>query len=272
MTSVTSSSTVQCRGHGSPTLICVHGGGCDHRDWQAQVDALSTLFRVVTFDLPGHGEAERPDTATIAHLARVTADVKDRHGNGHVVLIGHSLGCRVVLECYRRSRSDIDALVFVDGSYFGDDDADIQAIGERMSELGMPSFLKALFEEMFPQDSNEALRERLIARGRQWDPAFGRNLILDMVRWDRNDAEQVLAEVGVPVLLLQSTGVDESFRRISLEDGMTTPWTDLVQGKVAGAELQVVPGVGHFLQIEAADAVNRHISEFAARLCTVGQP
>jgi pimeloyl-ACP methyl ester carboxylesterase len=93
-----------------------------------------------------------------------------------------------------------------------------------------------------------------------------------MVRWDRNDAEQVLAEVGVPVLLLQSTGVDESFRRISLEDGMTTPWTDLVQGKVAGAELQVVPGVGHFLQIEAADAVNRHISEFAARLCTVGQP
>jgi pimeloyl-ACP methyl ester carboxylesterase len=49
---------------------------------------------------------------------------------------------------------------------------------------------------------------------------------------------------------------------------MTTPWTELVMREVAGAELRIVPGVGHFAQIEDAGNVTQWIAEFADRVGT----
>jgi pimeloyl-ACP methyl ester carboxylesterase len=254
-------------GRGAPSLIFVHGGGCDHRDWDAQVEAFSGGSQVITFDLPGHGASFVPEVATIEFLARATCEIKQHYGQGHAVLIGHSMGCRVVLECYRQCRRGIDGLVLMDGSLLGGElDADANAIEEAISDLGISAFLAEVFAEMFVPDSDPLLRERVLARGQRWDPAFGRDILLNMIRWDRTEAQRALLGVDIPVLLLQSTGVDERLRRVSLEDGMTTPWTDLVQKHVTGAELHIVPDVGHFLQIEAADAVNEQIRSFTANL------
>jgi pimeloyl-ACP methyl ester carboxylesterase len=59
---------VRVTGAQDPTLIFVHGFACSLDDWDAQVNGLSSQFRCVAFDLPGHGSSPAPEVATIAVL------------------------------------------------------------------------------------------------------------------------------------------------------------------------------------------------------------
>src|SRR4051794_37475197 len=48
------------RGSAKQTVILVHGWTCDESSWDAQVPVLSQKYRVITLDLPGHGQSDPP--------------------------------------------------------------------------------------------------------------------------------------------------------------------------------------------------------------------
>ena len=41
----------------APTILFVHAVGLDLTYWDGQIEALSDSFRVIAFDLPGHGRS-----------------------------------------------------------------------------------------------------------------------------------------------------------------------------------------------------------------------
>ena len=45
-------------------------------------------------------------------------------------------------------------------------------------------------------------------------------------------------------------------KRSPMRAGEANPWLDLVQRRVPHARVEVIEGIGHFPQIEAADHVN----------------
>lgn len=47
-------------GKGKKTVILVHGWTCDESVWSRQVPALAQNYRVITLDLPGHGQSGSP--------------------------------------------------------------------------------------------------------------------------------------------------------------------------------------------------------------------
>src|SRR5260370_8003263 len=49
-------------GKGDMALFFVHGWTCDETVWAEQALALAEKIRVITIDLPGHGQSERPKT------------------------------------------------------------------------------------------------------------------------------------------------------------------------------------------------------------------
>jgi pimeloyl-ACP methyl ester carboxylesterase len=53
------------RGTDNPTLIFVHGFACSLDDWEKQFRGLSSRFRCVALDLPGHGDSAKPETISI---------------------------------------------------------------------------------------------------------------------------------------------------------------------------------------------------------------
>lgn len=104
-------------GSGHP-LILIHdfAGSCKY--FEANFRDLATNFRVIRYDLRGHGDSEKPRYGF--HLHRLAADLHDiveHFSLDRVALLGGGLGCSVMwafVELY--GQSQISALLFVDQS------------------------------------------------------------------------------------------------------------------------------------------------------------
>lgn len=80
----------------APTILLVHGWTCAIRFWQYQLLELPATYRVVAYDLRGHGRSERAasgDYSTDALAADVQAVIEACVPAGEKVLAaGHSMG------------------------------------------------------------------------------------------------------------------------------------------------------------------------------------
>jgi pimeloyl-ACP methyl ester carboxylesterase len=86
-----------------------------------------------------------------------------------------------------------------------------------------------------------------------------------MARWDAAEMDGALAAVRSPLLVIQSTTRDAQLRRSPLKAGETSPWLAHLEKKISGLKIEIVTGVGHFPQLEAADTVNRLIAGFVQK-------
>ena len=248
----------------SPSVIFVHGFACALEDWDAQVKALSPKFRCAALDLPGHGASAKPANGSIASMAAAVNQVKEGVGRGRKILVGHSMGCRVIMEAYLQSRTDVVGLVFVDGSILGGDpETGVNRAKER-ARAGIDLLTQSLFNDMFVEGSDPAVRERMVARAKKVDPLLREELFVDMVRWDLTKARDALKQITVPVLVLQSTYINSELKRVPLQPGMTTPWMDAIAASVPKSQAKVVSNAGHFTMIDAAQRVSEEIGKFAA--------
>ena len=249
-----------------PPLVFVHGFACSRTDWRAQVDSLAPRTTVVEWDLPGHGStpgttADCTIEAYGAGLARALRELESEPA----VLVGHSMGCRVALEANRCQPDAVAGLVLVDGSRIaqGDPLAARRAMAGELAGDGYRRFVREFFGSMFFPSSDPALATAICDRAMRLPAEVGRALMTDLAGWDAGEVEAALDAVDVPVLVIQSTTMDSALRRVPLDPGRNSPWLDLIRAHVSDATVAVLPGPGHFPQIEMAGKVTGLIAGFA---------
>jgi len=181
-----------------------------------------------------------------------------------VILVGHSMGCRVVLAANRARPEAVAGLVLVDGSRIGagDPEAAGQAMADEVVGDGYLRFMRQFFESMFVPSSDPAIARAIIDRALRFPADLGRPLLRNLAGWDAGEVEAALDAVDVPVLAIQSTTMDTARERVSLTTGLSSPWIDLVRAHVPRAALEMLAGTSHFPQIERADDVNAAIAQF----------
>ena len=81
-------------GTGDVAVILIHGAMCDQSYWFAQIAALAKRYRVVTLDLPGHGGSSimRRNWTMPAFASDVARVVRHGAGGRPAYLVGHSMG------------------------------------------------------------------------------------------------------------------------------------------------------------------------------------
>ena len=105
-----------------PAVILLHGGGQNRQAWRraGYVDRLAKEFTVITIDLRGHGESDKPTNVSAFHFQRINEDVlavADAVKTQRFVLWGFSYGANVGR--YLAARSDrVSAMVYI-GINFG---------------------------------------------------------------------------------------------------------------------------------------------------------
>jgi pimeloyl-ACP methyl ester carboxylesterase len=119
---------------------------------------------------------------------------------------------------------------------------------------------------MFTPRSDAKTGAAILERALALPEAVGQALLLSLVRYDVDKLEGALERMAKPLLVLQATTINEKRERASMAAGQTTPYLDFIRAKVPAARIVVVPGVGHFPQLEAPGETNRAIERFVASL------
>jgi pimeloyl-ACP methyl ester carboxylesterase len=261
-------------GAGDPPLVFVHGVACAHDDWLEQLDFFRPRRRVVACDLRGHGASTGdPANCDIETYGADVAALMRALDLPPAVLVGHSMGARVVLQASVAAPERVAGLVLVEGSRVGtgDPQAAEESVRRQIQAVGYTAFLRGLFADMFLEGSDPALRERIVARALEQPEAIGAALWPRFVgRWDAQSLDAALAQVAVPLLVIQSTYTNPQRVRVPLEPGASSPWLELIRRSVPEAQIDVVAGAGHFVMLEQPQAVSRRLEEFLTQLACPG--
>ena len=109
-----------CTGGEKPTVVLIHGLANALEIWNRVIPRLADRFRVVAFDLPGFGEADRPvaayDSAFFVEQLRALLDTL-RIERAH--LVGSSFGASVIVRFSADNLARIDRAVLAAPGGFG---------------------------------------------------------------------------------------------------------------------------------------------------------
>ena len=103
------------QGAGKPAFVFIHGWTCDRSFFAPQAEHFARRHRVISLDLRGHGESDKPQgaypiSAYVDDIAHVIGELK----LGKVVAVGHSMGGITVLELGAAHPDKVAAIVMVD--------------------------------------------------------------------------------------------------------------------------------------------------------------
>jgi pimeloyl-ACP methyl ester carboxylesterase len=99
---------------GRPLVALTHGATMDHRMFDAQVPALAAEYRVLTWDVRGHGQSQPiGDAFSIAAAADDLLALVSATGHHEAVLVGQSMGGYIAQEAIFRHPEQARALVTI---------------------------------------------------------------------------------------------------------------------------------------------------------------
>lgn len=92
-------SPVAVAGPAAETVVLIHGVGMNQSVWSPQIEALAAHYRVVTYDMLGHGGSALPTAApTLDEYAAQLEALLDALHIERAHVVGHSMGALVSLE------------------------------------------------------------------------------------------------------------------------------------------------------------------------------
>lgn len=249
-------------GTGSPPMLFVHGFSCAHADWDAQLACFSPRHQTVAVDLRGHGRSMgQAGECSVERYGADVAEVMRALALPPTILVGHSMGCRVVIEAALQDPAQTAGVILVDGSQFS---AAMQPLmKQRFAAVGgYSTMVESMFEDMFTAKSDKAIVASVVTRAARLPKAIGEKLLTDLVRYDVGRLETSLASLRVPVMVVQTTFSNEKRERRSLRKGDTSPYLDMLRAKVPSIQVEIIADTGHFPQLDESGHLNALIGNF----------
>lgn len=229
----------------APVLVLGPSLGTDLHLFDAQVDALSDRYRIVRFDLPGHGESPTPDGPyTMAGMAADVVALLDRLDVGRFhyagVSIGGAIGQQLALDSPDRVLS---LTVMASGARFADPRSWPQraaTVRERGTEAMVASRPGTWYVPSFA-DTGEAARLLDMLRATGVEGYAGCCEAISTF-----DVRDRLPAIRVPVLAIAGA-----------EDPATPPeMVRIIGDTVPNGRFETLDDAAHLLNVEKPERVN----------------
>jgi len=242
------------RGEGGAPLLLVHGFGGDLNNWLFNHEALAAGRRVIALDLPGHGESGKIlASGDLDELSRAALALLDHLDIPRAHLAGHSMGGAVSLNLARLAPERVLSLTLIGSAGLG---AEINGDYLRgFVEASNRNALKPQLVQLFSAPAlvtRQMLEDMLKYKRLEGVEAALRQLVERLSEGGRQriDLRGVLEQGRHPALVIW--GSDDAIIPAAHARGLP-------------AQVEILPGQAHMVQMEAADEVNRLIQAFLAQ-------
>jgi len=254
---------VYCEVEGQgPPLLLIHGLGSSSQIWEAQVRYFSERYRVIAYDLRGHGRSSKPAVPYNMQLFAEDAtrllgalDVPAAH------IIGTSLGGMIAFELAVHYPQLLKSLVVVNSV------PDMRVKSPRdyinlwqktllLKMLSARDMGKFLSRRLLPGPERELVRQAFIERWAQNDKRAYQAAFQSVIGWS---VDNCLGEIRCPVLVVASE-----------HDLWSLDEKRIYVAKIPVARLAVIEGAHHAVTIERPEQFNQVLDEFLGALSESG--
>lgn len=236
--------------HGTgPALLLSHGYSATCRMWDGQIAALKDCYRVIVWDMRGHGQSDYPKSAEAYSEALTVGDMAallDTVGEKRAIIAGLSLGGYMSLAFHARHPERTRALMLFDtGPGFKKDEAReawnarAQARADELEVRGLAAL--GASDEVRMSQHRDATGLAGAARG--------------MLAQRDDTVIRSLEAIRVPTLVLVGAN-DKNFLAA----------TEYMVAKIPGAMKAVIPDAGHAANLHQPAAFNAAMERFLATL------
>lgn len=234
-------------GNGPPVLL-IHGVGARLDNWDGVAVVLGRNFKVIRYDLRGHGQSSKvPGPYSLDLFADDAAALLDHLGIARAHVAGHSLGGMIAVTFARKYPQRVDHLAVVSAAA-GRTDEESRKVKERIALIasGIPgdhfrNSLARWFTDEF-RAANPELMEQYAARNKENDPACYAAAYTVLAT---GEVAPDLPLVKAPTLVF--TGEHDL--------GSNPRMSRFIADGIAGSTLRILPRLRHSILIEAPRTV-----------------
>ncbi len=246
-------------GEGEPILF-IHGWGVDKRIWRQQSKYFSQQYKILTVDLPGHGQSSWRKVA-MGVMAEDLKAILERIPIDCVSIIGSSIGGMLALKLYEIYPEVVKRLVFI-GSMpkfaksedypYGLDVGQIRKLGGQL-KTNYPAMVNIFFRSLFTIEERGSRRFKWLMKFRQTNQVPMKEALIEYLDiLEAEDLRNVLKNVQAPMQFINGTH-DEICRRDTM---------DYLQSVLPSARFDFFKRCGHFPFLSKPHEFNAVLEDF----------
>ena len=245
----------------APVIIFIHGFPLNKSMWDMQAEALKDNYRVIAYDIRGHGNSDPGiDEFFIELFVNDLWQFMEKLGIEKAILCGLSLGGYIALNAVLKYPDRFDSLILNDTQCI----ADTSEIKEnrclaitRIMNDGVEQYADEIIENLFAPESfarkkNEiiAVKEMIISTPKQSLCNTLRALA------ERKETCDRLPEISIPVLIM--VGKEDKITPIAAARQM--------HEKILNSTLKIIQHAGHLSNLENPPEFNFQMVKFLERV------
>ena len=236
---------------GAPWLVLSHSLACSVRMWDPQVEAFKDRFRILNYDMRGHGATTAPQGAyTLDMLAEDVLGLLRFLKIDKAIYCGLSIGGMIGQTIAIRQEGPFERMVLADTTHAQNPDA-LRQWEERIAiaeSKGMAALVDSTMERWFTPPFRSSPAAKKIAALIAATPVAGYVGCGRAIMRLQTTAR--LKDIKLPVLAITSE-----------QDG-AAPGTRHIGESVPGAKFVNLPQASHIANVEQPEAFNRALREF----------
>jgi pimeloyl-ACP methyl ester carboxylesterase len=242
---------------GAQAIVFLHGFPFNKSMWNLQMEAFKDQFRVIAYDIRGHGESEA-GTENFS-IEKFTADLLALMEALEIktpILCGLSMGGYIVLNAAVRYPKLFSALVLSDTQCLADT---TETRTKRMEAIhsintdGVEKYVEESIKNLFaPQSFSEKKQEITAIRAMMLQTSKQSLSYTLFALSERKGTCSKLQDIEIPVLIL-----------VGKEDKITPPSASiLMHEKIQGSLLKIIENAGHLSNLENPKEFNIQLERF----------
>src|SRR4029434_6235530 len=236
------------QGKGEPALVFIHCGGCDRHVWDNQVSVFAKNQRVVTIDLPGHGESgQGRKNWSVESFADDVNTVITKLNLKRVLLVGSSMGALIAVEATRRMPGRVQAIVPVDTLQNVEtkvDPVQLQQVFKQLRADYKGTVTGFMNQLLFSPNTPAAVKNRMISEVTSRPPELSIAILEGIIGYNSVPA---LREIKVPIRAI---------------NGDLNPTNLEVNRKYAPQfDAAIIKGSGHYPMLENPERFNELLTD-----------
>lgn len=244
-----------------PCVVLIHGLGLNQDCWQWTKPALTDNYRVLSYDLFGHGLSPDPsETPSLAMFSRQLQNLLDHCGIDTACIAGFSLGGMIARRVAQDVPDRVKALIILHSPHRRSAEAQAAIVARvtQAREDGPTSTVEAALERWFTapfRAANPAMMDTV----RSWVVANRKEVYHTIYRVLAEGIDEIVTPnppISCPTLVI--TG-DEDF-------GNGPEMTHAIAAEIKGAQSLILSGLRHMALAEEPDAINNPIKRFLGKL------